>query len=126
MNQKGTPIETTSHIPLTSVDSGKECCLVGISNSPRLLGHYRKHGRRLWGFGGHNETRERQRRSWHEQGQRLIMKRLLDLGLTKGCTFKVVQNRGRGPVLVEVRGTRIALGHGLASKVIVEVMEGQK
>lgn len=51
------------------------------------------------------------------------MKRLLDLGLTKGCTIKVVQGRGQGPVLIEVRGTRIALGHGLANKVIVEVLE---
>jgi ferrous iron transport protein A len=48
---------------------------------------------------------------------------LLDLGLTKGCDFRVIQSRGSGPVLVEVRGTRIALGHGLASQVMVEVLE---
>jgi Fe2+ transport system protein FeoA len=47
----------------------------------------------------------------------------LDLGLTKGCSFKVIQSLGRGPVLVEVRGTRIALGHGLASQVLVEILE---
>jgi Fe2+ transport system protein FeoA len=51
-----------------------------------------------------------------------MMKRLLDLGLTKGCTFNVIQSLGHGPVLVEVRGTRIALGHGLANKVMVEVL----
>ncbi|MHA2222720.1 MAG: FeoA domain-containing protein [Candidatus Thorarchaeota archaeon] len=34
-----------------------------------------------------------------------------------------MQSRGSGPVLVEVRGTRIALGHGLASQVMVEVLE---
>ena len=51
------------------------------------------------------------------------MKRLLDLGLTKGCTFKVVQGSPSGPVLVEVRGTRIALGHELASRVVVRVLE---
>jgi Fe2+ transport system protein FeoA len=44
----------------------------------------------------------------------------LDLGLTKGCSFKVVQGSRHGPVLVEVRGTRVALGHGLARKIIVE------
>jgi Fe2+ transport system protein FeoA len=48
------------------------------------------------------------------------MRRLLDLGLTKGCTFTVVQGSRGGPVLVEVRGTRIALGHGLAESLIVE------
>ena len=37
--------------------------------------------------------------------------------------LRVIQGRGSGPVLVEVRGTRIALGHGLASQVIVEVVE---
>jgi Fe2+ transport system protein FeoA len=61
--------------------------------------------------------------SWGNPKRRRIMKRLLDLGLTKGCNFKVIQSRGRGPVLVEVRGTRIALGHGLASHVLVEVLE---
>ena len=55
-----------------------------------------------------------------QRSQREITRRLLDLGLTKGCTFKVVQGSRFGPVLVEVRGTRIALGHGLARKLIVE------
>lgn len=57
---------------------------------------------------------------WHRKSQREVTRRMLDLGLTKGCTFKVVQGSRFGPVLVEVRGTRIALGHGLASRLIVE------
>ncbi len=47
------------------------------------------------------------------------MGRLLDLGLTKGCIFEIVQTTREGPVLLEVRGTRIALGHGLASRLLV-------
>jgi Fe2+ transport system protein FeoA len=44
----------------------------------------------------------------------------MDLGLTRGCTFLVVHGGGKGPVLVEVRGTRIALGHHLAARILVK------
>ncbi len=122
MDQKGTHTETSTHIPLTSVQSGNECKLIGVSEVRPGKG---KHGKRKgWQNrrGKHHEHSEQQKENWHEAGQRRINKRLLDLGLTAGCTFKVIHGRGRGPVLVEVRGTRIALGHGLASKVIVEIL----
>ena len=128
MNQKGTHTESSTHIPLTSVQSGNVCKLIGVSEVRRGRG-IGKHGKRKGWFGGrgkHHGHVEHHKKKWHEHGQRHIMKRLLDLGLTKGCTFRVVQGRGRGPVLVEVRGTRIALGHGLASQVIVEILEEAK
>ena len=124
MNDKGTTTETSKHVLLTSVDSGSICRLEGISemNPPRG-----KHGHRHWfGWGRHHSHWEKRKDHWHQRWQakseRWIMKRLLDLGLTKGCSFKVIQSRGRGPVLVEVRGTRIALGYGLANKLMVEVI----
>ena len=126
MDQKGTHTETSTHIPLTSVQSGNECKLIGVSEVRPGKG---KHGKRkgwIGGKGNHHRHSEQNKKNWHGQGQRQIVKRLLDLGLTKGCTFKVIQGRGRGPVLVEVRGTRIALGHGLASMVIVELLEEAK
>ncbi len=46
--------------------------------------------------------------------------RLIALGLTPGCEVCVLQNRGRGPVIVEVHGARVALGRGQAEKVLVE------
>ncbi len=46
--------------------------------------------------------------------------RLNEMGLTPGVQMKVVQNSG-GPVLLSVRGTRIALGRGTAEKILVEV-----
>jgi ferrous iron transport protein A len=46
--------------------------------------------------------------------------RLLQMGLTPGTIVEVVDNRGRGPVLVRVRGVVIALGRGVAEKIIVE------
>jgi ferrous iron transport protein A len=51
-------------------------------------------------------------------GQRLAG-RLAALGLTLGAEIEVLQNPGRGPVLVLVRGTRLALGRGQAAKIIV-------
>ena len=126
MDQKGTHTETSTHIPLTSVQSGNECRLIGVSEVRRGKGNHGK--RKGWQNrrGKHHGHSEQQKENWHERGQRQIIKRLLDLGFTKGCTFKVIQGRGRGPVLVEVRGTRIALGHGLANKVIVELLEEAK
>ena len=56
-------------------------------------------------------------KSLHKLGRRL-QKRLLDLGIT-GCVLKVILNNN-GPVLVEIRGTRIAIGRGMAKKIDVE------
>jgi ferrous iron transport protein A len=46
--------------------------------------------------------------------------RLLALGFTKGTRVVVLQNSGFGPVIVEVRDSRIALGRGEASRIMVE------
>jgi len=47
----------------------------------------------------------------------------MDLGLTRGCIFTVIEPGRSGPALIEVRGTRIALGHGLASRLLVEEVD---
>jgi ferrous iron transport protein A len=52
-------------------------------------------------------------------GGREIVSRLAVLGLTPGGEVTVVQNFGRGPVIVLARSTRIALGRGQAMKVQV-------
>jgi len=44
------------------------------------------------------------------------------LGFTAGAEVAVVQNYGRGPIIVAVRDTRVALGRGEAAKIQVEVM----
>lgn len=51
-------------------------------------------------------------------GQRLAA-RLAALGLTLGAKIEVLQNAGRGPLLVRVRGTRLAVGRGQASKILI-------
>jgi ferrous iron transport protein A len=45
--------------------------------------------------------------------------RCLALGFTPGTRVQMVQNIGRGPVIVTVRDTRIALGRGEASAITV-------
>ena len=45
--------------------------------------------------------------------------RLATLGFTPGAELTMVQNFGRGPLIVNIRGTRIALGRGEAAKVAV-------
>jgi len=54
-------------------------------------------------------------------GGRMMKKRLADLGLTSGTEIKVVRRTlFSGPVQVEVSGSRLVLGRGLASKISVE------
>jgi ferrous iron transport protein A len=48
-----------------------------------------------------------------------FVSRLAVLGLTPGGEVSVVQNFGRGPIIVRVRNTRIALGRREAMKVQV-------
>lgn len=46
--------------------------------------------------------------------------RLLSLGFTPGVEISMMQNYGRGPLVVNVRGTRVALGRGEASDILVK------
>lgn len=53
------------------------------------------------------------------RGRHGLVSRLSSLGFTPGARVSMVQNFGRGPIIVMVRDTRIALGRGEAQKVIV-------
>jgi Fe2+ transport system protein FeoA len=55
--------------------------------------------------------------SLHEGNE--LNRRLTSLGFTPGVDIEIVQNFGRGPMIVAVRGTRIALGRGEADKITV-------
>ncbi len=51
-------------------------------------------------------------------------KRLMDMGLTPGTRVMVVKSAPfRGPVEVRVRGSRLALGRGMAERIFVETSE---
>jgi len=48
-----------------------------------------------------------------------LQRRLADMGLTPGVRVKVINSQGRGPVVLDLRGSRLALGHGIAHKIMV-------
>ncbi len=51
-------------------------------------------------------------------------KRLEQLGLKKGQIIKIVNKSNfGGPILVEINGTKVAIGRGLASKIRVKENE---
>ena len=50
---------------------------------------------------------------------RLETIRLAALGFTPGAQVSMTQNFGRGPLIVTVRGTRVALGRVEAAKIVV-------
>jgi Fur family transcriptional regulator, ferric uptake regulator len=52
-------------------------------------------------------------------GGRRMKQRLVELGLLKGEKVTVVQNRFAGPFIVNVKGSKLALGHGLAHHIQV-------
>jgi ferrous iron transport protein A len=56
----------------------------------------------------------------HLGGGKDFASRLAALGLSLGTEVEVLQNPGHGPMLVRMRGTRIALGRGEALKIRVE------
>jgi ferrous iron transport protein A len=45
--------------------------------------------------------------------------RLVSLGFTPGAEVRMSQNYGRGPLIVTVRGTRVALGRSEAANIFV-------
>ncbi len=53
------------------------------------------------------------------QGGPNFRSRLYAMGLAPGATVRVVNVYNPGPIVVEVGGTRLALGRGMASKVFV-------
>ncbi len=52
-------------------------------------------------------------------------RRLKEMGLHEGASFEIAQNTGDGEVAVICEGTRIVLGRGMASKIKVEVSDGE-
>jgi ferrous iron transport protein A len=57
------------------------------------------------------------------EGGQGVLVRLKRFGIYPGDTIRVLRRAPfGGPVLLEVRGMEIALGHGIASRILVEVL----
>jgi len=53
------------------------------------------------------------------QGGRGMMQKMAEMGFTQFTKVRVVSSNFPGPVLVDVKDSRIALGCGIAMKIIV-------
>ncbi|MBL7125544.1 MAG: ferrous iron transport protein A [Dehalococcoidales bacterium] len=51
-----------------------------------------------------------------------LQRRLADMGLTLGVQIRVINGQMSGPVLIDLRGSRVALGRGIAQKIVVKEM----
>ncbi len=51
-----------------------------------------------------------------EGGQR-FREKIYSMGLNPGAKFKIIQNSGSGPIELEVRQTKLAIGRGMASRI---------
>ncbi|MFC1901671.1 ferrous iron transport protein A [Chloroflexota bacterium] len=48
-----------------------------------------------------------------------LQRRLADLGLYPGVKVRVASGGGSGQVVIDVRGSKLALGRGVANKIMV-------
>lgn len=65
-----------------------------------------------------------------QSGQKAILKdicwgakmkqKLQSMGLTPGTPVSIISAGKRGPVIIDVRGSRLALGRGIVSKIEVD------
>ncbi|MCK4354391.1 MAG: ferrous iron transport protein A [Dehalococcoidia bacterium] len=49
-----------------------------------------------------------------------LQRRLADMGLTPGVTIRVLNSQMSGPIVINLRGSRLVLGHGVAQKILVK------
>ena len=54
---------------------------------------------------------------------RQAVHRLSELGMTPGVELELLHCNSSGPLLLMVRDTRLAVGRGMADKVMVELIE---
>lgn len=60
------------------------------------------------------------------RGGTTFASRVAGMGISRGCQIEVLQNSPHGPLLVRVRGTRLALGRGEAAKILVTQLSGER
>ena len=51
-----------------------------------------------------------------------LVQRLMQMGLIPGAIIEVIEN-SRGPILLQVESIRIAIGRGMADKILVELVK---
>ena len=59
-------------------------------------------------------------------GGRTVNLRMNELGFTTGSKFKVIRNVGGGPIMIELKAGKIALGRGIATKIMCKRLIAEK
>jgi len=55
------------------------------------------------------------------EGGHGFRRRLAELGMTPGTPIKVLRNELNSPLVVELRGSRLMLGRGVADRILVSL-----
>jgi len=55
-------------------------------------------------------------------GSDKLRRKLQDMGLTKDVEFKTIMKTRNGPMVIEIRGTRLAISNGIASAIDVTLL----
>jgi Fe2+ transport system protein FeoA len=95
------------HLPLTSLQNGETGVITATDCSSK----------------GHQMCGHKAKKRWlkHAMIERCA-RRLNDLGLTPGTKVTVVKSAPfNGPLEVSVRGSRLAIGRGMAGRILVDV-----
>jgi ferrous iron transport protein A len=53
-------------------------------------------------------------------GGQCLRQRLADMGLIRGAKVRIIKNEMGGPVIISIGDGRLALGRGMALKIMVE------
>jgi len=48
-----------------------------------------------------------------------LQRRLADMGLTPGVIIRVMNSQRPGPIIVDLRGSRLVLGYGMTQRILV-------
>jgi ferrous iron transport protein A len=51
------------------------------------------------------------------EGGQAFREKIYSMGLNPGVKFKTLQNSGHGPIEIEVRQTKLAIGRGMAARI---------
>ena len=55
------------------------------------------------------------------RGGRMATRRLHEMGFLPGEIIRIIRSIGYGPIIVNVKGSNLALGHRLAMKIMVSI-----
>lgn len=55
------------------------------------------------------------------KGGRGLIRRLSELGFIGGEKIRILHSHSSGPILVEIKDSRIAIGRGVAMKIIIDI-----